>query len=232
MADQENIHKGHRQRMIKRYLDHGMDNFRDHEILEILLYSCYTRRNTNDIAHELIRRFGSLDGVMAADYEELMEVEGVGHHAASMLCFIRDFASRYSHENFTGFVLRDSDKVMQFCRGLLCDCKIEVLHVLLLDDAHALIREFRLSRGVTHSVQFDLKKIVEKAIKAQCSNVILVHNHPNGAALASAADVASTRRAATTLRGVGIELLDHIIVCEHETFSMRQARLLPDIWFN
>ncbi len=232
MADQENLHKGHRQRMIKRYLDHGMDTFQDHEILEILLYSCYTRRNTNDIAHELIRRFGSLDGVMAADYEDLMEVEGVGHHAASTLCFIKDFARRHSHEDFTGLVLRDTDVVMKFCKDLLRESRIEVLHVLLLDDAHALIREFQLSRGVTHAVQFDLKTIVEKAIKAQCSNVILVHNHPNGAALASAVDVASTRRAAITLKGVGIELLDHIIVCEHETFSMRQARMLPDIWFN
>ncbi len=232
MADQENLHKGHRQRMIQRYLDHGIDTFQDHEILEILLYSCYTRRNTNDIAHELIRRFGSLDGVMAADYEELMQVEGVGHHAASTLCFIGDFARRHSQEDHTGLSLRDSDTVMKFCRDLLRESKIEVLHVLLLDDAQTLIREFQLSRGITHAVQFDLKTIVEKAIKAQCSNVILVHNHPNGAALASAVDVASTRRAAITLKGVGIELLDHIIVCEHETFSMRQARMLPDIWFN
>lgn len=232
MAENENLHKGHRQRMIQRYLEHGMDTFQEHEILEILLYSCYTRRNTNDIAHALIRRFGSLDGVMAADYEELMEIEGVGHHAASTLCFIKDFARRHSHEDFKGFVLRDTDVVMKFCRSLLCDCRIEVLHVLLLDDSHTLIREFQLSCGITHEVQFDLKTIVEKAIKAQSSNVILVHNHPNGLALASAVDVASTRRAAITLRGVGIELLDHIIVCENETFSMRKARMLPDIWFN
>ena len=68
---EESIHKGHRQRMLKRYLEHGIDSFEDHELLEIFLFSVYTRRNTNDIAHRLIERFGSLEEVMHVDYDAL-----------------------------------------------------------------------------------------------------------------------------------------------------------------
>ena len=47
MAEEKNIHSGHRQRMLKKYLEHGIDCFEEHEILEIFLYTAYSRRNTN-----------------------------------------------------------------------------------------------------------------------------------------------------------------------------------------
>ena len=71
MADEKNEHSGHRQRMLKRYLEHGIGSFDDEEILEIFLFTAYSRRNTRDISHQLIERFGSLEGVLNADYKEL-----------------------------------------------------------------------------------------------------------------------------------------------------------------
>lgn len=232
MPEKENIHKGHRQRMMKKYLDHGIDCFEDHEVLEILLYSCYTRRNTNDIAHDLIRTFGSLRGVLNAEYDELLEVDNIGPNAAATICFFKDLARRNAHEDFSGIILSESEDVRVFCHNLLKDCGIEVVHALFLDAAMALLSDHQISRGVTHQVDFDLKQIVSLAFKCKSSRVILVHNHPHGAAIASSADVATTRRIAMALRNVGIELLDHIIVCEDDSYSMRCAHLLPDIWFN
>ena len=229
---EENIHKGHRQRMIKKYLEHGIDCFEEHEVLEVLLFSCYPRRNTNDIAHDLIRRFGSLNGVLNASYEDLCDVDNVGPSAASMIKFFKDFAMRHAHEDNSGVVLLTRMQAMEFCYKLLKDCTVEVAHVLLLDDSYTLISESRLSRGVTTSVEFDLKTIVTKALKNQSSKVILVHNHPNGVLLPSAADVAVTRRVANSLNAIGIELVDHVIVNEEFAYSMRHAGILPDIWFS
>ena len=39
------------------------------------------------------------------------------------------------------------------------------------------------------------------------------------------------RRAASALNSIGIELIDHIIVNEEDSYSMRTAGMLPDIWF-
>ena len=58
MAEEKNIHSGHRQRMLKKYLEHGIDCFEDHEILEIFLFTAYSRRNTNDISHQPLRFTG------------------------------------------------------------------------------------------------------------------------------------------------------------------------------
>ena len=72
------VHNGHRQRMRKRFLDHGIDNFDDHNVLEMLLFYSNARSDTNPLAHELIDHFGSLSAVFDAPMEELMAVKGVG----------------------------------------------------------------------------------------------------------------------------------------------------------
>ena len=230
MPEKDNPHKGHRQRMLKKYTEHGIDCFEEHEILEILLFSAYTRRNTNDIAHDLIKRFGSLEGVLNAGYENLCDVENVGPNAAAMISFFRDFAVRHSTLDHSGVVLNNSTVLRSFCHDLLRGHTIEVAHALYLDSSYTLISESQVSRGVTNKVEFDMKQIVAKAIKNKCDHVVIVHNHPGGVLAASVADVAATRRTANALKELGIELVDHIIVNEESAYSMRAARLLPDIW--
>ncbi|MBE6900895.1 MAG: DNA repair protein RadC [Ruminococcaceae bacterium] len=230
MPEKDNIHKGHRQRMMKKFMEHGIECFEEHEVLEILLYSAYTRRNTNDIAHELIRRFGSLEGVLNASCDELCEVENVGQNAAAMLSFFKQFALNYSRQDSSGVSLLNSEDVRRFCFELMGGCTVEVVHALFLDDAYVLISQTQLSRGNTGKVYFDLKKIVKKALEHQCTKVVVAHNHPKGVAMPSQMDVATTRRIANALSNLGIELLDHIIVNEDDSYSMRTAGLLSDLW--
>ena len=79
------VHDGHRQRKKEQFRTHGLDAFADHEVLELLLYYAIPRRDTNPVAHRLMERFGSLDGVFSATVEELEEVEGMGENAATLL---------------------------------------------------------------------------------------------------------------------------------------------------
>ncbi len=227
---EESIHKGHRQRMLKRYLEHGIDSFEDHELLEIFLFSAYTRRNTNDIAHRLIERFGSLEGVMHADYDALCEVDDVGPTAAGLICFLKDFSRRCGKTDMSGIRLDSTERARSYCFELLRGADVEEAHIVFLDKSLNLIGESCISRGDTGSVELDLRYIVLRAIKTQCSNIIMTHCHPRGVLLASAADVASTRRIAASLSSIGITMIDHIIVNEEGSYSMRAARLLPDLW--
>lgn len=230
MAEEKNIHSGHRQRMLKRYLEHGIDGFEEHEILEIFLFTAYSRRNTNDISHQLIDRFGSLEGVLNAGYDELVQEKNVGVTAAALISFMKDFAKRYNKEDMSGIKLATSESVRSFCYELMKADVTEQAHALFLDQTLNLIGESRISRGGAASVDFDLRTIVTKAIRTQCSNIVLAHSHPGGVLLPSSADIAATRRVASSLKNIGINLIDHIIVNEEDSYSMRAARMLPDIW--
>lgn len=70
------IHDGHRERMRRRHeLDPDMTTFAPHEALEYLLFNSVYRRNTNNIAHDLIARFGSLANVFDASFDSLRRAD-------------------------------------------------------------------------------------------------------------------------------------------------------------
>ena len=81
----QHAHAGHRSRMKNRFLKTGLDSFEPHEVLELLLFYAIPKRDTNKIAHDLIENFGSIAGVLNAPYELLIQIDGIGEHAAILL---------------------------------------------------------------------------------------------------------------------------------------------------
>lgn len=78
------MHEGHRDRMRERILLSGIESLQPHEVLEYLLYHAIPRKDTNGIAHELISKFGSLNGVLNADYDALLDVNGMTANAGGV----------------------------------------------------------------------------------------------------------------------------------------------------
>ena len=89
------MHKGHRDRVKNRFLNEGLDHFEDHQVLEFLLFYSIPVRDTNELAHTLIRRYGSLSAVLEADVEDLMTVPGIGKNSAVLLSLIPSLSRRY-----------------------------------------------------------------------------------------------------------------------------------------
>ena len=57
------IHDGHRARLRANFVENGLDGFNELNSLELLLFYAIPRRDTNELAHTLLDRFDSLDGV-------------------------------------------------------------------------------------------------------------------------------------------------------------------------
>ena len=79
------VHDGHRQRLRARFLKEGLDGFEQINALELLLFYCIPRKDTNELAHALLNHFGSFHQVMDATPEELMAVPGIGEGTATFL---------------------------------------------------------------------------------------------------------------------------------------------------
>ena len=111
------LHDGHRQRMKERFARHGLDSFAEHEALELLLYYAIPRRDTNELAHTLLDRFGSLERVLLAPREELMKVPGVGEGAALLLTRV-PAVSQYTHRHAPQETILNSGDAS----GISCVC--------------------------------------------------------------------------------------------------------------
>ncbi len=220
--------EGHRDRMRRRFLRHGLDNFDDHNVLELLLFFAIPRRDTNALAHRLIERFGSLSGVFEAEPQALMTVEGVGEKTAALLHLVPEAARRYLMDKAEpGTILSTSTAVGKYFLPRFLNCRDERVYMACLDAKLKVIhcREIGMA-GSAVSARFDVRTVVQTALLQNASAVVLAHNHTSGIALPSAEDEEATRQVRQALAMVGVSLIDHIIVAGDDFVSLADNGLL------
>ena len=214
-------HDGHRIRLKHRFIKTGLDDFEPHNVLELLLFYSVPRKDTNPLAHRLISRFGSLSAVFDAKPEELMKVEGVTENTAVLLSMIPQMARRYLEEkadvvNVAGGVVALGEYFLPRFVGRT----VEPVMLAALDNKNKIISCAIVAEGETDNAKISKRKIMEEAIRAKATRVVLAHNHPMGFAVPSAEDVYMTGEVFELLKSVNIELIDHIIVAEDDFVSM------------
>ena len=226
MTDGEkNIHKGHRERMRKKYLNAGFKAFSDHEVLEFLLFYCNAQGNTNGVAHELINQFGSLGAVFSAPISELVKVKGIGERSAYLIKFISDLMSAEMSEFDNRESFYTSDDLGNYMMHFYAGIDVETTFVMALDQDKKLIQVIKIAEGSFDAVAISIPRITRQLVSCGAFAAAIFHNHPRGAALPSTADVVTTRKLQTALESVGIEFLDHIIVSnrDNDYVSMRDS---------
>lgn len=218
-------HDGHRSRLRKKYFENGFDSFEDHEILEMLLYNCYTRRNTNDIAHKLLDAFGSLSAVFEAPVDSIIKV-GVSESVATFLHMIPDVCRvYYDDRNNSKSKIIKMEKIGDFFLHKFIGRVDESIYLLLMDSKCRELYCGVIATGTSCSSNVPMRKIVDLSMRYNAANAVLAHNHPSGIALPSKADLYVTKLLHSTLASVGVKLVDHVIVADDEAVSMREAAL-------
>lgn len=220
----ESIHKGHRERLRRRFAEHGLDSFSDIEAIELLLFFALPRRDTNALAHALLRDFGSFRAVMEARTEDLTQVEGIGEKAAQLIRLTAEFGRRYMLAGRrTEKPIRGSKDLGEYLLPLFAYETRELVYVLCLDSTGVVQNCRNIANGMSNKVDFSPRDIVDTAIRSNCSHIIVAHNHTSGTAMPSAADIEVTKRLKTALSLIGVKLDDHIIVCDDDFVSLKES---------
>ena len=220
------LNDGHRERLRRRYLKEGLDNFEAHEILELLLFYVIPRGNVNHIGHRLINRFGSLAGVFHARNEELKTIEGIGAPAALFLNLIPDVCRRYllSNAHDKGEEpLSNSAVAHRYLAPYFIGRTVETLYAVCMNNSGVPIECCYISEGTPNATQMDVRKIIEAVIRNNAVAVILCHNHPDGSARPSKEDIYLTKRVKDVLDAMGVLLLDHLILANDDFVSFRDT---------
>ncbi len=226
---EKNINAGHRQRMKKRFRENlAFEGFAEHEILEMLLYYCYPRGDTNKLAHKLINHFGSLKNVLAASPEELIGSGLVGENPASNLKFF--YALHCYMQRTESLVVdgRDIVALKEYISSKYTGEQNERI-MLFFVDANFKVRKFaKLNSDTQFSVNMDLRLITKTLLNSECISFFIAHNHPNAPSRPSDEDIAATRILIRHISALDIILLDHFIVGEDGVSSLRQLGLIYD----
>lgn len=229
--ENKNLHKNHRQRVRTRYLNDGIKSMAEHNIIEMLLFYGVPYKDTNDMAHELIERFGDLNGVLDAPVDELMKVNGIGENAATLIHLTRDIALKYNEKKTSEKIpLVTDERFTDFLKMKYAGETREIVYMLFINSHGKLLRCVKVCEGSPESVKVDNRKIIETAVRQYACDIILAHNHPNGFAVPSTADVRSTHDVIPLLRAINVNLIDHIIVADGDCFSMANSNKYKEMF--
>ena len=219
--------EGHRARLSTRLLDAGPDALADHEMLELVLFLALPRRDTKPIARDLISRFGSFAGAIAAPLRDLRCVEGLGEAGAAALKTIQAAALRLARaEVMEQPVLSNWDRLMAYLTAVLAREKVEQFRLLFLDARNRLLADEAQAHGTVNHTPVYPREVVKRALDLHATAIILVHNHPSGDPTPSRADIDMTREIKTAAEALGIVLHDHVIIGNGRWLSFRREGLL------
>ena len=152
-------HDGHRERLKKRFLS-SPDSFEDHELLELILFYSIPRKDTNEIAHDLLNHFGSLKGVFDADFSELIKIKGIKENSATLIKLIPQISRAYLLDKVSDDNLYDrADKIGEYLTSLYVGETVETVYILLLDNSYHLLNTVKLIEGNVNSAVITPKKI-------------------------------------------------------------------------
>jgi len=207
------VHDGHRKRLREQAMENGLESLNEVQQLELLLTYGIPRADTNPIAHELLKRFGSLSRVLDADPADLTAVEGVGESTALLLKLLPSLLRLYERDKQQKKqTLTTTGEIADYLRPCFLGKTEECSYLLCLDARGGVLGCSLVSNGEIGTVELPLRRIVELALKHKAAMAVLAHNHPAGSTEPSQADLTTTARVKEALGSIGVTLADHVIL--------------------
>ena len=233
MADKsKHRHTGHRERMKAEFLARGLEGWPDHRVLELLLFYTIPQGDVNDLAHELVERFGSLAGVLDASVEELKTVKGVGDHTAVFLRMLPAVLGRYQGARTRlSAIINSPEEAYAWLEPYFFGARNEMVYVLCLDGKRQVLGVRKVAEGSIELAEVNTRRIAEEAIGLRAAQIYVAHNHVSNLAIPSQADWLTTDTLRGALRPIGIELIDHLVFVDGDMVSLKDSEHLKGLQY-
>ncbi|MBQ7314495.1 MAG: hypothetical protein IJW83_00595 [Clostridia bacterium] len=230
------VHSGHRQRMRDKFIRHGADVFDTHELLEMLLYYVIPYKDTNPIAHRLLERFSTLEGVFLAEVGQLCEVSGIGEEAAR---FLRSVGQNGNDGLFIceeGEAFNDYERVGSYLRSVYQRTDDKQVYLILLDNRMRFLAIEPMGDEPFSVVARHAQPFVKQALLSSAAVVIVAHTHPYGPLFLTPEERATDAVLKENFARAGIAYAEHYLFCgdsyigclSHEDIRFRQYEALEE----
>ncbi len=231
-SEKKNMHRGHRDRLKKSVLQNGTDFLQPHQLMEALLFYSIPQADVNELAHELIEKFGNIRGVMEAEPSELMNVKGIGENTAVFFRLLQAAVTKYDEQGIEKTEknkkekFNTPEKIKPLAEKLFEGLQYEKSYVLCFNSKFSYLGSDLVSEGDHHSTPISKQKIVEIAARRRATFIALAHNHPDGDVTPSEDDIRSTKELKNALEQVEYHLIEHVIVSGKSSFAFSENGLL------
>lgn len=219
---------GHRRRIRNRFEEENIDTIPEVYVLERIIHNVVIRRDAGEVSRNLLDTFGSFAKVIDAPKSELLKIDGIGPAAASFLKTIPAFYRKYRLSKWNdNRIFSDANTIMAFMEDKLAGYKNEVLALMCLDSKFRLLACKTVFEGNIHSVNVNMRSLLDFAINSGAERAVIAHNHPNSDLMPSTEDIHTTQIIYNALHYAGIQLDDHIITNDSGAVSLVALQKFP-----
>jgi DNA repair protein RadC len=206
----------------------GSEALSSQEILALILGRGIKGESVIVTAQKLLSKFGNLKNLASASIEELTQIKGIGPAKAAQIKATFELGKRLENSSSEAekITVKSPEDVIKTARNQLKGKKKEHFLVLCLDTRNHLIKTSIVSIGSLDCSIVHPREVFKDAISSSAASVIFIHNHPSGDPTPSEDDIKMTKRLIEAGEIIGIEVLDHIIICDSEHLSMKAKNLV------
>ncbi len=206
----------------------------DKGLLFIILARHHDSKLASQLTMLLLRRFSSLQTIIEMPIEDIISVKGISRAAVLDLKQIKHFLNAVSRASVTNLPVLDCyEQLIDFCKFQFGATKKEQFHSLFLNKRYELVHHECLQTGTLDHVTVYPREVLRLAIAHSASFLILAHNHPVGKAKPSRADILITKNLTSLAAGLGVGIIDHLILAGNDSFSFLQSGMMgnndPDL---
>lgn len=201
---------------------HGAEALSDMDLLTVL---------TGDeaIAEALLQEAGgSLVRLNAIGQSRLRMIGGLGLRRARLLAAAAEYGRRTVAKQpiEADRIIRESNDIVRIFRPQLEGLPHEECWAVYLTGSNRIIEQQRISQGGLQATIVDARLVVKRALELLAAQMILIHNHPSGAAEPSDEDRIMTEKIVQAAALFDIRVLDHLIISREGDYSFRRAGLI------
>lgn len=211
----------------ERLLSMGAEHLTDSELLAIIIQNGTNKMSSLECAHLILKELHNCRGVIEASRQQLCQYPGIGPIKYTFIQAAAELGRRYYQQNpVIKGAITSADNAQQYFTYTLRHKKQECIAILYLNAAHEIITYDEPFQGSLTQVHIHYRECIQKALNLNATALIIAHNHPTGLAQPSQMDIDTTKELIKVFKVMDIAVLDHIIIGQKDSFSMRQHGIM------
>lgn len=195
--------------------------FSDQELIEFLMPAGagISHKKARILAKRLFHEFGSINRLIYADKEELIQMTGIDKSIWFFCALMKEIVKRtLKYEIKDQNIINNYESLVNYLRSTMGCLKVEQLKILFLNKKNILIADEIIAIGTIDQISVYPREVIKRALYNEASAIILVHNHPSGITKPSKSDIKLTNRIKEACSLIDVQVHDHIIVSNSKDY--------------